>query len=89
MKYASFIRMPKKIAEDAPMAAMLIKHDISKRKKKLLKESVRLMNPEVQMGIDGDDFIKERITIKIGFDAYRIPRIIKNKLNHKAPSPLH
>lgn len=42
-----------------------------------LKKSIRVLSWNIKSGYDGDDFVKNMITIVFTGKGYRIPRIIK------------
>lgn len=46
----------------------------------LKRNSLRLMNCNVSIAQDGDDFIKNVITVLRQYEAYKVPRYLKNHL---------
>jgi hypothetical protein len=79
MRYAIVHKFPMDIDDDS--AIKIGKGLVKKKKEEVLKsKSLRLMNDKAVVGLDGDDFVKARKTLKVSFDAYKVLRIIKRRL---------
>ena len=55
----------------------------TQRDRVLRKESLRLFNPVVEFGDNGDDFVMHKKTLMATYDAFKVPRIVKNMLLKK------
>lgn len=79
MKYAIVHKMPMELPDDT--AVKIVSRIVRDKRRDVLKsKSLRLINPDTMVGLDGDDFVKARKTVRVRFDAYKVSRIIKRHL---------
>lgn len=78
MRYEAFITVPNYFEEDY-VKGLVVKLHKSERLAKL-KKGVRIFFVDVMSAFNGDDFVKDQYTVRIRYNGYRIPRIIKNHL---------
>lgn len=79
MSYAFLHKVPLELPDETVIK--IVCGLISRNKKQsLLKKSLRLMNGFVQVAFYGQDFMMARKTVKVSFDPYKVPRIIKSYL---------
>lgn len=82
MKYANVFKVSNELIEDdIKSLSLYTKHQNNYFKRTLLKKSIRLLNAVVELfDQDGDNFVQNNVTVRIRYDGYKIPRIIKNRL---------
>lgn len=83
MKYATYNKVTNEALKDFKLMEFFLINEVKRVKVSNLLKSIRLMNPVIEIGYNGDDFIKNTQTMVIRFDAYKVPRIIKNSLLKK------
>jgi hypothetical protein len=82
MKYRIASKISMAMSDD--LILLSTKHLLRSQKARILKrESLRLFNPVIEFGDDGDDFIMNRKTLRATYDAFKVPRIVKNFLLKK------
>jgi len=84
MRWGQFSKVPNELLTNLPVIEKQVKHTMLQAKRKTWRMSLRLINPVVQISdCSADDFVRNRSTIMIEFDAYKMPRIVKRLLTHK------
>lgn len=79
MRYVYLWILPEKIA--AEFVKREIDPEIKEIKANLLaSQGIKLLYRKTQVGQNGLDFVYKKITVRVIFDGYRVPRIIKNRL---------
>lgn len=69
---------------DTATAALCVKRTIYKAKRSVWQRSLRLLNPVITFSDQNeDDFVRNLVTIRVDFDAYKMPRIVKRMLTKK------
>lgn len=68
------------MVDDKETMQTVMVNQVKWTKRDSLHKSLRLFNPVVQIGLNGDDFVKNINTVRILFDAYKIPRFLKKRL---------
>lgn len=82
MKDVIYFKVSKELGTD--LLAKKVRSEYIIRKEQLLLKSKRAINPIVTLyDQDGDSFIKNELTVVIKYQAFKIPRIVKQLLNKK------
>lgn len=78
MKFNTIIRLNSS-TEDGD-AKRLIVNIANENRYQNLKKGIRLIKGNVTLGLNGTDYIEDKYTVRISFDAYKVPRIISRHL---------
>lgn len=85
MKYAIWGQVPRQLAEDDYSLKIWTDRLVCAQRSEFLRQSKVFRNLKTQVGLNGSDFANDMRTVRIVGNLYKIPRIIKRKINDSNP----
>jgi hypothetical protein len=81
IKAGILMRYSQELTADEEAFKSMLKKDFQREKRRLIKrDSIRVLNWNMQSGYNADDFMLNMISVVYTGWAYKIPRIVKNLL---------